>query len=265
MSTGTLVAHNPKFDAKLTSLAALRGLPEPTPMGPFHKPVAHAVLVDRILAEIDKRDYLPTRTQLALGAKGAALFGVIDLAPKQQNALVPTTQRGISFGFRSSTNQELAIKAVAGTRVFVCDNLALSGDMIAFQRKHTTGMDLGHVIASGFDRFTKQVGQLEVHIERLTATVIGDGQAKQLIFDVFNAAIVPVRLFDDVSRFYFKPADDQTDCQPRSLWGLHNAFTRAMKDLTPVRQFAATVALGKAFGMTAGQGNVVDADGVDRV
>jgi hypothetical protein len=41
-----------------------------------------------------------------------------------------------------------------------------------------------------------------------------------------------------------------TDCQPRTAWGLHNAFTRAMKDLVPTSAFNRSVALGRAFGMT---------------
>jgi hypothetical protein len=82
-----------------------------------------------------------------------------------------------------------------------------------------------------------------------------------MIFDVFHAHIVPVRLFHDVSRFYFHPTDDQPDCQPRTQWGLHNAFTRAMRDLTPLRQFGATQGLGRAFGLTADEGPVLEARG----
>ena len=37
--------------------------------------------------------------------------------------------------------------------VMGCDNLALSGQIFAFKRKNTTGLDLGHAIATGFDRF----------------------------------------------------------------------------------------------------------------
>lgn len=260
MTNSTLIAHSPKFAAKLTTLDHLRTLPEPVAMGPMHKPVPHVRLLDAILAEIERRNYTPVRQQLALGAKGQALFGVIDLEPKQMNALVANPERGISFGFRSSTNQELAIKAVAGSRVFVCDNLALSGDMIAFHRKHTAGLDLADLIAHGFDRFIQQTAVLEIQIHRLQVTVLGDAEAKQRIFDVFNAGIMPVRLFDDVARFYFQPTQEQTDCLPRSLWGLHNAFTRAARDLSPVRRFQATVALGQAFEMTAGKGDVIDAE-----
>lgn len=249
MDNSTLALHNPKFDAKLTTLAALQALPVPMPMGPHHKPVAHANLVDALHGEIDKRGFSVTKEQLALSAKGAALFGVIDIAPKQTDLV--QTGRGMAIGFRNSTDQSIAIQGVAGARVFVCDNMALSGDMFAINRKNTTGLDLGDAVARGFDKFLKHAEVLDVQIERLTATTITDGVAKQMIYEVFAARIVPVRLFDDVDSFYFRPADDMLDCQPRSQWGLHNAFTRAMKDLTPVRSFGANVALGNYFGIKA--------------
>lgn len=248
MSDSRLALHNPKFNAKLTTLEALQQLPTPLAIGPMHKPVPHAALVEAILAEIDRRGFEAQRQQLALSAKNAALFGVIDIAPKQAE-LVEGSERGLSFGFRNSTDQSMAIKAVAGSHVFVCDNLVLSGSMFAIHQKNTTGVDLGHTIATGFDKFLQHAEVLDVQIARLQGESLTDTEAKRWAFDVFAARIVPSRLFDDVERFYFHPADEMTDCQPRSLWGLHNAFTRAMRDLSPVRLFGASVALGNLFGI----------------
>lgn len=241
----TLIAHNPKFDAKLVDREALVHLPEPQGLGKFHKPVPHYVLVDAINEEVDRRGWLVERQQLALSQAGEALFGVIDLRPAKE--LTVGDGRGVSLGFRSSTNQALAIKAVAGTRVFVCDNLALSGDMIAIQRKSTTHLDLKQAIAGGFDKFITQQAQLELSIGRMAAKVIDDPTAKLLIYELLEGGVIPVRLFDDVHRNYFKPTEEQKDCQPRTLWGLHNAVTRAIRDLTPVRGFNATSQLGRLF------------------
>lgn len=238
--SSTLSAHSPKFNSKLVTLDALRMLPEPQALGIRHKPVPHHVLIDTIHKEMELRDMTIVRDQYALSYKGDVIFGVMDLKS-------PGIDRGTSFGFRSSVNQLLAIKAVAGTRVFVCDNLALSGDTIAFQRKSTTGLDLPQVVAAGFDRFVEQSQILNLQIEVLSLTGISDIEAKTKIFDVFNAGILPVRLFHDVNRFYFAPTEATPDTQPRTLWGLHNAMTRAAKDLVPVSLFRASVALGKAF------------------
>lgn len=238
--SSTLSAHSPKFQSKLVTLDQIRQIPEPLARGSRHKPVHHARLIDTVLAEIGKRNMTITREQYAVARNQAALFGVIDFASLK-------TGRGLSFGFRSSTDQLMAIRAVAGTRVFVCDNLALSGDTIAFHRKHTTGLDLSEVVGVGFDKFVEQAQVLDLQIEILELTAVSDVEAKNRIFDVFNAGVLPLHLFSDVSRFYFKPTDEQTDCQPRTLWGLHNAMTRAARDLSPVRLFRASIDLGRAF------------------
>lgn len=246
--SSTLSAHSPKFESKLVSVDALRALPAPLALGRHHKPVPHAVLVDTVHAEVTRRGYTVEREQLALGRNGAALFGVMDLQPTGTGNALADLSRGMSFGLRNATDGSLAIRAVAGARVFVCDNLAMSGSMFALSRKNTTRLDLADAVATGFDRFLQHSSALSLEIARLQSTSMNDRQAKVLIYDVFASGILPYRLLPDVHRFYFNTdAADRPDCEPRSLWGLHNACTRAIQDLTSARLFGASIALGRHF------------------
>ena len=255
--SSNLSAHSPKFQSFLTTRDALRNLPEPAPLGPMHRPIHHAKLVDALIAEVERRGLDVVRDAFALSKDRSVIFGVMDLAPKSgvgpaelaAAGIAMNADRGLSLGFRSGNNRQVAIKLVAGNHVFVCDNLAMMGDVIAMKRMHTTGLDLGDAIGSGFDKFLTQARILDEHIARLNDSRISDEAARSIAFAVFAQGIVPSRLLDDVDRFYFRPGDDMTDCQPRSLWGLHNAFTRAMHDLTPTRLMSSSVALGKYFGM----------------
>lgn len=257
--TSTMILHNPKFDAKLTTLPALEAMDRPMPLGQRHSPIPHHVLIKSLLHEVEQRGYMPVRTQFALGAQGGALFGVIEMEPTQAGlALMGHTERRMALGFRNSTDQSMAIQGVAGTRVFVCDNMALAGDTFAFRRKNTTGLDLMAIIAVGFDRFLRYSKAFDVNIERMAAQRVTDLRAKAIIYDVFTRGIVPVRLLSAVHEFYFSPRQDMTDCTPRSEWGVHNAFTRAMKDMPPVAQFRATQQLGKAFHLLGEQ--AIDAE-----
>ena len=63
-----------------------------------------------------------------------------------------------------------------------------------------------------------------------------DARAKELIYDAVAADVVPARLLRPVHSYYFDRADDRPDCAPRSLWGLHNSFTRAVQVLPPTRR-----------------------------
>jgi hypothetical protein len=250
--SSNLSTYSPKFASKLTSYDALTHLPLPVALGSNHKPVPHATLIDAIRKEIAIRGWAVQREQYAVGKKGAALFGVIDLQPTVPIISAHET-RGISLGLRNSTNESIAITVISGERVFVCDNLVMSGDLIAISRKNTTNLDLHDAIAKGFDKFLIHIVALDVELVRLQETPITDPAAKVMIFDVFAAGIVPVRLFDDVERFYFHPSEDMTDCTPRTAWAAMNAFTRALKDLPPVSLISTSVALGKHFGLKSNE------------
>lgn len=243
--------------SRLVTFDALHRLPTPEALGTSHKPVAHSVLVEALRAEADRRGYLIEREQFALDAKNQKFFGVMDLTRRG------IVQEGLALGFRNSTNRSLAIKGVAGNRVMVCDNLTLSGDMIAIMRKNTVGLDLGAAMEAGFAKFLQHASTLDRHIARLQAKAITDMEAKEIVFDVFAQQVLPIRLFDYVSQFYFYPAGDMIDCLPRTAYGLFNAFTRSVKALNPLRAWSATVALGQSFGLHSEQvidGEVVRAE-----
>lgn len=240
-----LALHNHSTLATETELDAL---PEPVRRGNVHTPVPHGLLVKAIKVAAEARGYEVTRGKYALGRNAQRMFGVLDLVPP---GVGNPEDRGVALGFRNSTNSRFGITVVAGSRVFVCDNLALSGDLIALKRRNTSGLDLEEAMLDGFDRFIAHVRVFDRQIERLQATPLTPAMAKQQIYDLFAHRVLPLRLFQDVTRYYFRPDDEMTDCRPRSLWGLHNSCTRALKKLTPTRAFHANIALGQTFGLQA--------------
>lgn len=252
----TLCVHSGKIKATHVTFDTLAALPDPAVLGPHHRPIRHDVLINAFRAEAAIRNLVITREQFALGAKEAAVFGVMDF-DDSSTSLVPAESgpSGLSLGFRSANDLSLAIRVVAGARVFVCDNLALSGDMFAISRKHTNGLDLAAAVAAGFQKFIGQAVNLAKQIASLNTRVLSDDEAKIAIFELFHQAVLPVKLFEDVNTFYFTQTDERPDCLPRTAWGLHNAVTRAIKSLKPIPAFQRTVAVGKFFGLT-GQDNV---------
>ena len=230
--------------SRYATLAELQLLDEPPALGTRHRPIPHAQLISTLHVEFDRRGCTIQRERFAIDRFGDKLFGVFNLTVPQR---ITGPDRELSLGIRNSTNETLSIQAVAGTHIFVCDNLAFSGDTFAIRRKNTTGLELDSAITSGFDRFLQQASTLDAHITRLQETPLEDTTAKQLIYDAFASKIVPVKLFDDIDELYFR--QETPDVAPRTLWGLHNAFTRAFKSLSPMRMLTINVALGRFFGM----------------
>lgn len=239
-----LIAHS----AALVTATDLNDLPAPLPRGSFHQPVPHASLVRSLQVAALAHGYVVKRQQLALGRAGHRLFGVMDLLPPPS---VPRHEdRGLAIGFRNSTDESLGIRMVAGVRVVVCDNLALSGDLIALKRRNTTGLDLEAALRDGFDRYLLYASALDRQLVELQETPLSTLEAKARIVDLFAAKVLPLRLFRHVTRYYFNPDEGMTDCQSATRWGLLNACTRALKRLPPVRAFHANIALGQFFGLS---------------
>ncbi len=78
-----------------------------------------------------------------------------------------------------------------------------------------------------------------------------DTRAKEVIYDAVAQDVVPARLLPKIHGFYFRPTDERPDCQPRTLWGLHNAFTRALQELKEARAWKASSDLGRLFGLVS--------------
>jgi hypothetical protein len=247
--SSTLIAHNPKFQSQLMTLDQLAALPAPPSLGSRHKPVPHHRLVTAIHTEVERRGMEIQREQFAVGRKGAVLFGVFDLTPQTTGewAMEIPKDRSVSMGLRNGVDQSFGITGVAGSHVLVCDNLALSGTTFAIKSKNTTGLDLAYAVAAGFDKFMEQSRTFNAEVTRLQTRELTDMCAKAVLFDCFYTGIAPLHLFDDVSRYYFEANSEMPDCQPRTLWGLTGAFTRAFRTLSPQRLLGATTALGKAF------------------
>ena len=228
--------------------AELAQLPEPPVLGPIHRPVPHIELVEAIALSAEDAGLRLTREEYGVQHGGALLFGTMDF---ENGGGLTLPGHGVAMGLRASNAQQFAITVVAGQRVFVCDNLVLSGDLIALRRKHTSGLNLRTEIDAGLERYLQHVRILVDGIAALQGQAIADTEAKALVYDAFAAGAVPVRLFDDVHENYFKPTPEMTDCQPRTKYGLHNAFTRAIKALAPAPAFEATTELGRLFGLRA--------------
>ncbi len=224
----------------------LRALPLPQPRSPRHRPVPHIALVEGIQEQLARRGLVITREQLALRRDGQRLFGTMDLAWQQPPE---ASEEGLALAFRQGNDLSLAIEICCGARVFICDNLALYGDVIAVRKKHTSGLRLPEELAAGLDRYLEYVGRLVEGIASLKARAIETAEAKRAIYDVFSQRILPLRFFDDVDRAYFRPEASWTDCHPRTLWAVHNACTRAARALPLNLQLQTTTRLGRLFGL----------------
>ena len=146
---------------------------------------------------------------------------------------------GAAVGFRHATDKSMAIQIAVGARVFVCDNMAFGGELIAV-RKHTSRLDLGEEMDRAMYKYMQGFRKLRDGIQIQKDTEIEEGRAKQLVYDIFQQKILPLQLFPYI-------AHGVATSKHMTAWQLNNLCTGNIKSLAPAPAFRCTARLGKFF------------------
>jgi hypothetical protein len=172
--------------------------------------------------------------EYAVSPDGMKMFGVLDLETQMEGCR-------FSIGIRNSHNKSIRLGLTAGLRVFVCSNMAFSGDFASVLAKHTKSFNLIDTLSVGVDRIQRNFEPLQRQVETWRKTQITDETAKLIFYSTFidGKLEAPRSLLPEVHRLYFEP--QYPEFSARSL---SNAFTSAFKKLDPVPQFKATAKLG---------------------
>ena len=131
-ATATLAAHR---GAALPSREELARY-EPPPATATWKPVKYSLIVDFIHEELERRDMRVAKEEYAIQRGGNHLFAALSLK------WLEAEECTAAIAFRHSNDKTEAMKMYDGVHVFVCDNMALSGDEIVMNRKHTTRLNV---------------------------------------------------------------------------------------------------------------------------
>ena len=232
MSTGTLVAGPlPKIGR-----AELAQIPVPEATS-THKPIPHHVIVEGLVETLSFRHIGVVNEEYAVSHDGMKMFGVLDLETQMDGAR-------FAIGLRNSHDKSFRLSLTVGVRVFVCSNMAFSGDFQPVLAKHTTSFNLIDTLSVGVDRIQRNFAPMQRQVESWRQTQITDAQAKLILYSAFveGRLDAPKSLLPEVHRLYFDPQHEEFSA--RTMWSLSNAFTSAFKELDPIPQFKATAKLG---------------------
>jgi hypothetical protein len=226
------------------TLPEIEALPEPVALGRQHKPYHLAEVVNTLHKVAKENGFDIVGEDYALARKDGMLLGVLQLEQGGGFTLGGLDAKP-ALGFRSSVNQSTSLQLVAGGAVMVCDNMVLSGDVTMVVKRHTLHMNLLNEVRNGFDNYLRQQKNLEDDADRLQHEDLKDDEVKGIVYDSILNYGVPSGCIKTIDKFYFKEKPE--DCAPRTAWGLHNAFTRALKVSPAFSQFEHTQSIGKMF------------------
>jgi hypothetical protein len=226
----TLISYNRKLTRE--ELACV-----PTPDATAtHQPIPHHRVVEALVESLSFRHIGVVGEEFAVSKDGMRMFGVLDLE---------TSFDGCRFaiGLRNSHDKSLRLSCTVGVRVFVCENLAFSGDFTPVLAKHSKNFSLEDSLAIGVDRMQRNFDPMRNQVEEWRESQISTATAKLIIYQAFIEAELdaPKHLVRRVHELYFRPIHQEFEA--RTLWSLSNAFTSAFKELDPIPQFRATAKL----------------------
>jgi hypothetical protein len=230
METSTLLSQNGIIDRAQLALV-------PTPQGTAtHRPIPHHEVVQALIETLGFRHIGVVQERYAVDKTGMKMFGVIDLDTAQHDFR-------FSVAIRNSHDKSMRLAMTVGYKVFVCDNMAFSGDFEPVLAKHSKHFNLVEAISVGVDQMQRNFGPMVTQVARWQESQLSDATAKLVIYRAFVEAEldIPHHLDRTVHDLYFNPKYE--DFQPRTIWSLSNAFTSAFKELEPVPAFRATAKL----------------------
>lgn len=184
------------------------------------RPVHHRQVIEAIRTGISAVGLEVVRTEYVLaGNDGMKMFGVWDLSSGNNDLCW-------SMGIRNSMDKSMALGITAGTRVFVCENLAFDGEFVEL-RRHTKGLTLEELEFMAYRAIRCLVGRLtkfQAWHEGLRQLSLADNEAKILLVETITQSVFPASKFLAFTDLYFGGVYEHT------LWGFHEAVTQVLKE-----------------------------------
>lgn len=219
------------------------------------RPIGHRTIVETMLEGLDRVGLKVKREQHGVLDRevdgrmvlGARYFGILDL----ESELMPGVTTAV--GLRNSVDKSMTAGAAIGERVFVCDNLAFTGDIVVM-RKHTRFImrDLRAKIWDACDRLPGFEQVRQEQLKRLRQTECPEPVTNDVIIRALDAGALPASQIPKVLHEARRELnlEEQAQFVRGTAWHLYNSFTEVAKGQFKPGSMAGqnrTVALNKVF------------------
>jgi hypothetical protein len=205
-------------------------------------PIAHQAVLDSVWSTLEGAGFQIRQSRLSLAHGDARFFGTLDLATSISDGV------SLAVGIRNSTDQSFPIGFCCGQRVFVCDNLAFTSEIVV-SKKHTRfGQErylegLARAVAS-LNQYRESAASW---IKQLQACDLSEDAANSYLLRAYEQGIIGVRLLPLVIQQWRNPKFEEY--RPRTAYSLFNCFTdvlgKTRQTTFPAESALATMRLSK--------------------
>ena len=188
-------------------------------------PVAHSTFLQLCLDTLGAQGFTVRDQRLALHRDNHRFFAALDLTAQLSDGVA------LAVGLRNSTDKSFPLGFCAGSRVFVCSNLAFSSEQLVVKRHTKFGQTR---FARAIEAAVKQLPQFVIEetarIDKLKVRELSAHESDSYILKTAEAGIVPFVKLPDLAKAYRQP--DHEAFQPRTAWSMFNAVTHCLAPMS---------------------------------
>lgn len=185
-------------------------------------PVPHSTMVELVENALSASGLEITSRDYAVWNEGVRLFGVLTLGGGDHDYAA-------TVGIRNDHGKDFAAALALGSRVFVCDNLSFSSEVVISTRHTARVLErLPGVIASGVTKLIDQRAEQDRRIALYREAKIENCRhLHDLVLRLYRAKAIPSTAISRVVEEYESPSHEAF--LEHNLWSLMNATTEVLK------------------------------------
>ncbi len=197
-----------------------------------HYPIPHTTLINSVTENLQEIGLEVDETDWGLwGDEGEMMCGVMSLKTTDPNEPTLNGKRDYRtvLGVRNAHNKKFSAGLACGHYVFVCDNLAMSGDIVVF-RKHTRFIlrDLDRLLFDALGQLREAKVAQDRRISNYKETDLTETMVHDILIRAVDAQIMANSKIPKVLQEWREPKYE--DFEERNAWSLLNSFTEVFKD-----------------------------------
>ena len=139
----------------------------------------------------------------------------------------PSLEHAVMCALRNSHDMTFRASLALGAKVFICDNLSFSGDIVV-GHKHTAKIwdELPEIIKGAVRKIRVLRKHQDIRFAEYRAAPLDDYAVDHLIMDTYREGIINLQRIGKVNQEWHNPGADHGD---KSVWRYFNAVTAAMR------------------------------------
>lgn len=188
-----------------------------------YAPVPNGVLIDMIKEGADRWiGSEPVKQQFSMNTKGTRTFGTMSFNVGDSDTM-------LSFGFGNSYDKSMSLRFVAGSQIFICDNLCYSGNSVSWVRKHTINIwrDIKDKIRDALCEAECQYHEMQLDLSALKQRECDLHEGHKLIGLAQGMGFLPDTAANIARKDWNNPR--YPEFAPPNLYSLYNCFTEGVK------------------------------------